>query len=193
MRSQRATKGEFGWVSPELGGELASILLGSSSADSEVPGGGCQAGQHGRALRSMNSRTAEPHSSLQSAHTGQQTCRAGVSHGLSCLLEKGAPFISDYSIKNAHCRQDRKKQESTISHIPIQFSSAAQSYLILRPHGLQHIRLLFVSPTPGACLNSCPSNQYHPLLSPSPPTLNFSQHQGLFQWVGSSHQVAKVL
>ena len=33
----------------------------------------------------------------------------------------------------------------------------------------------------------------HPLSSPSPLTLNFSQHQGLFQWVSSSHQVAKVL
>ena len=33
----------------------------------------------------------------------------------------------------------------------------------------------------------------HPLLSPSLPTFNFSQHQGLFQWVGSSHQIAKVL
>ena len=33
----------------------------------------------------------------------------------------------------------------------------------------------------------------HPLLSPSPPTLNLSQHQGLFQWACSSHEVAKVL
>ena len=32
----------------------------------------------------------------------------------------------------------------------------------------------------------------HPLSSPSPPAFNFSQHQGLFQWV-SSHQVAKAL
>ena len=32
----------------------------------------------------------------------------------------------------------------------------------------------------------------HPLSSPSPPAFNHSQHQGLFQWVGSSHQVAKV-
>ena len=30
----------------------------------------------------------------------------------------------------------------------------------------------------------------HPLLSPSP-ALNLSQHQGLFQWVSSSHQVTK--
>ena len=33
----------------------------------------------------------------------------------------------------------------------------------------------------------------HPLSSPSPPTFNLSQHQGLFRWVSSSHQVAKVL
>ena len=33
----------------------------------------------------------------------------------------------------------------------------------------------------------------HPLLSPSPPTLNLSQHQGLFKWVSSSHQVSKLL
>ena len=33
----------------------------------------------------------------------------------------------------------------------------------------------------------------HPLLSPSPPAFNLSQHQGLFWWVDSSHQVAKVL
>ena len=33
----------------------------------------------------------------------------------------------------------------------------------------------------------------HPLLSPSPLVLKLYQHQGLFQWVGSSHQVAKVL
>ena len=33
----------------------------------------------------------------------------------------------------------------------------------------------------------------HPLSAPSPPTFHLSQHQGLFLWVSSSHQVAKVL
>ena len=33
----------------------------------------------------------------------------------------------------------------------------------------------------------------HPLLSPSPPAFYLFQHQGHFQWVSSSHQVAKVL
>ena len=32
----------------------------------------------------------------------------------------------------------------------------------------------------------------HPLLPSSPPALNLSQHQDLFQWVGSSHQMARV-
>ena len=35
-----------------------------------------------------------------------------------------------------------------------------------------------------------PSNHF---ILPSPPAFNLSQHQGLFQWVSSSHQVAKVL
>ena len=67
----------------------------------------------------------------------------------------------------------------------------------LPPHGLQHTRLPCPSPTPGAYSNSCPLSRWcqpsHPLLSPSPPALNLSQHQGLFKWVSFSHQVAKVV
>ena len=78
------------------------------------------------------------------------------------------------------------------------FSSVAQLCLTLQPHGLQHARLPCRSPAPGACSDSVhrvgdavqPS---HPLSSPSPPAFNLSQHQGLFQWVRSSHQVAKAL
>ena len=33
----------------------------------------------------------------------------------------------------------------------------------------------------------------HPLSSPFPPAFNLSHHQNLFQWVSSSHQVAKIL
>ena len=38
-----------------------------------------------------------------------------------------------------------------------------------------------------------PSNHLILLSSPSPPALNLSQHQSLFKWISSSHQVAKVL
>ena len=68
----------------------------------------------------------------------------------------------------------------------------------LRPHGLQHPNLPCPSPTPRVNSNSCPFSQWchaatHPLSSPLPPAFNLSQHQGLFKWVGSSHQVAKIL
>ena len=53
------------------------------------------------------------------------------------------------------------------------------------------------SPTPRVHPNSCPLSWWcHPTISssvvPFPPALNLSQHHGLFQWVSSSHQVAKV-
>ena len=37
-----------------------------------------------------------------------------------------------------------------------------------------------------------PSNHLTLCRPPSPPALNLSQHQGLFQWIGSSHQLARV-
>ena len=56
----------------------------------------------------------------------------------------------------------------------------------LRPHGLQRARPPCLSPTPRAYSNSCPLigdaiQPSHPLSSPSPPTFNLSQHQGLFK------------
>ena len=68
----------------------------------------------------------------------------------------------------------------------------------LWPHGLQHARLPCPSLSPGADSNSCPwvidvIQPSHPLSFPSLPTFNLSQHQGLLQWVSSSHQVARVL
>ena len=51
---------------------------------------------------------------------------------------------------------------------------------------------------PGVHSNLCPSSQWcHPAISsfviPFSSCLQFSQNQGLFRWVSSSHQVAKVL
>ena len=72
------------------------------------------------------------------------------------------------------------------------------SHMTLLPHDLQHTRL----PCPSYFLE-CAQTHVHwaddaihpslPLSPPSPPALNLSQHQGLFQWVDSLHQVAKVL
>ena len=49
----------------------------------------------------------------------------------------------------------------------VQFSCSVMSYS-LWPHGLQHARLPYPSPAPGACSNSCPSSRwYHPTISSS--------------------------
>ena len=80
-----------------------------------------------------------------------------------------------------------------------QFSSVAQSCPTLPPHEPQHTRPLPVHHQlpeftqthvhwVGDAIQSS-----HPLSSPSPPALNLSQHQDLFKWVSSWHQVAKVL
>ena len=66
----------------------------------------------------------------------------------------------------------------------IQFSHSVVSDS-LWPHGLQHARLPWPSPTPRACSDSCPLSRWcHPTISssviPSPPACNLSQHQGLF-------------
>ena len=68
----------------------------------------------------------------------------------------------------------------------------------LRPHESQHTRPLCPSPTPEFTQTHVHQvgnaiQPSHPLSSSSPPAPNPSQHQGLFQWVKSSHEVAKVL
>ena len=68
----------------------------------------------------------------------------------------------------------------------------------LQPRGLQHTRPPCPSPSPGFgqvhvhCLSDAiqPS---HPLIPSSSPALKLSQHQGLFQWVGCSHQMTQIV
>ena len=67
----------------------------------------------------------------------------------------------------------------------------------LWPQEPQHARPPCPSPTAGVyqtpvCWVGDAIQPSHPLSSPSPPALNLSQHQGLFKYVSSSHQVAKV-
>ena len=65
----------------------------------------------------------------------------------------------------------------------------------LQPQGLKHTRLPCPSPTARNHVHQLNDaiQPSHPLSSPSPPVPNPSQDQGLFQWVSSSHQMAKVL
>ena len=84
---------------------------------------------------------------------------------------------------------------SQIPHDLLLFSHSVVSDS-LWPQGLQHTRLACLSPSPRVCSDSSiqlmmPSK--HLVLCWASPAFKLSQHQGLFQWVGFSHQVAKVL
>ena len=90
-----------------------------------------------------------------------------------------------------------KDNHFTILSKSVQFNHSVVSDT-LQPHELQHASL------PVYCLLpeftqihvlwvSDAIQPSHPLSSPSPPAFNLSQHQGLFQQVSYSHQVAKVL
>ena len=79
----------------------------------------------------------------------------------------------------------------------VQFSCSVMSDS-LRPHESHHARPPCPSRTPeftSAHVHrvSDAIQPSHPLSSPSPPAPNPSQHQGLFQWVNSLHEVAKVI
>ena len=104
--------------------------------------------------------------------------------------------------KNTYRGEFYVKTEAEIRVMPLQDSSVQFSHTVvsdsLWPHGLQHARLPVHHQLPEFTQTHVhrvrdaiqPS---HPLSSPSPPSSNLSQHQGLFQWVSSLHQVAKVL
>ena len=83
---------------------------------------------------------------------------------------------------------------SWVGSFQVQFSRSVVSDS-LQPHGLQHTRPTYSSPTPWELTQTHAHwvgdaiQPSHPLSFPSPPAFNLSQHQGLFQWVSSSHHV----
>ena len=82
--------------------------------------------------------------------------------------------------------------------VSVQFSSVAQSWLTLcnpmncSTPGLPVHHQLPESTQTHVHWVSDTIQPSHPLSSPSPSTLNLSQHQSVFRWVSSSHQVANV-
>ena len=110
-------------------------------------------------------------------------------------LPSGCNMSADWLVLTALC----PRAITCCLYFRVQFSSVAQlSPTLCDPkdcstpglpihHQLLEFTLTHVHWISGAIQAS------HPLVSPSPPAFNLSQHQCLFQWVSSLHQVAKVL
>ena len=103
------------------------------------------------------------------------------------------------ALKKTKNRATIRPNNPTPKHISrtVQFSSLVQSCLNL-DDPMQHVSPPCLPPTQKSTQThvhqvSDAIQPSHPLLSPSPPTLNLFQHQSLFKWVSSLHQVAKVL
>ena len=107
------------------------------------------------------------------------------------------PYLGAYGISYVAISSLVSKTKSDFQFSSVQFSRSVMSDS-LQPHGLQHSRPSCPSPSPRVHPNPCPWSWWcHPTISsfvgPSLPAFILSQHQGLFQQVSSSHQVAKVL
>ena len=101
--------------------------------------------------------------------------------------------------RNGYPLQYSCLENSTERGASVQFSSVAQSCLTLcdpmdgsMPGPPVHCQLPEFIQTHVHWVGDA-IQPAHPLSSPSLLVFNLSQHQGLFQWVSSSHQVAKVL
>ena len=126
-------------------------------------------------------------------YTNDTTLMAESEEELKSLLMKVKEESEKAGLK-LNIQKTNSMASSPISSVQFSCSVVSDS---LRPHGRQHARLPFhhqlseLAQTHVHWLRDAlqPS---HPLLSPSP-AFNLSQHQGIFKWVSSSHQVAKVL
>ena len=97
----------------------------------------------------------------------------------------GAPFLLLRLAKNLSSMWRGYRETRKLVYSSVQFSCSLVSNC-LRPHELQHPRLLCPLPTPRVHSDSCPLSQWcHPTISssviPSPPAFTLSQHQGLFK------------
>ena len=122
-----------------------------------------------------------------------------IKHKLESRLPGEISVTSDMQMIPPLMAESKKELKSLLMKVKVQFSLVTQLYPTLwdpmdcsTPGFPVHHQLLELTQTHIHQVGDAiqPS---HPLSSPFPPAPNPSQHQSLFQWVSSSHQVAKGL
>ena len=144
-----------------------------------------------------------PHTYLQNMYSIKDFYLEYINYSYIKIVKTWANNVNihltrkDVQMENMHIK--RCSTPLVIQFSSVQFSSVAQSCLTLWDpmnrstpglpvhHQLPEFTQTHVHQVSDAIQPS------HPWSSPSPPAPNPSQHQRLFQWVNSSHEVAKVL
>ena len=126
----------------------------------------------------------------------------GITDSMDMSLSKLQEIVKDREAWQAAVYGVAKSWTQISDWTTVLISSVQFSHSImfdsLRPHDPQHTRPPYPSPTPGVHPNPFPSSQWcHPTISSSVIPFSFCLQslpdQGLFKWVSSLHQVAKVL
>ena len=132
----------------------------------------------------------------QGSHPGLLNCR----RILYQLTHKGSPRILEWVAYPSPAIFPTHKSNQGLLHFRRIFSCFSHSVVSdsLQPGWLQHARPPCPSPTPIVYPNSCPLSWWcHLTISfsvvPFSSCLQSFQHWGLFTWVNSSHEVAKIL
>ena len=138
------------------------------------------------------------HCFIQDCWSQQNKARKNIKIEINKNAEKLLPTkLIKWLIAFIYATDKEKKKK--LDAISVQFSSVTQSYPTLcdpmncsTPSFSVHHQLPEFTQTHAHRVSDAiqPS---HPLSSPSPPAPNPSQHQGLFQWVNSAHEMATVL
>ena len=139
---------------------------------------------------------------LQQEYWGGLWFPLPVEHALSELFPMTHPSsVALHSVVHSFIKllKSLHHDKAVIDELGISSAEFSRSVVSdsLRPHGLQHTRLPCPSELPELGQThlhrvSDTIQPSHPLSSPSP-AFSLAQHQGLFQWVSSSRQGAKVL
>ena len=136
---------------------------------------------------------------LAKSHTWRQELQVVMKLGVPASAISSASFDSAVLLTAQAMVLSHTGCDLTVPWDSVQLSSVAQSCLTLcnpmdcsTPNLPVRHQLLEFTQTHVHWVSDAiqPS---HPVSSPSPPTFNLSQHQGLFKWVSSSQQVVKVL
>ena len=125
-------------------------------------------------------------SSLSQITTGRPWER---DHRHDHWLSKGRAVTREhacFALHNSMWPHWRQFSCSVVSWFCVTLWTAARQASLSITNSWSLLRLMFIK-------SVMPSSHFILCCPPSPPALNLSQHQGLFKWVSSLHQVAKVL